>query len=101
VTVNGTKNVTAKARILKGTAVKGTTLNTTLLVEAFDGSTLINQHSSSPHRLVIGKGGTGDTFPMQIPECNSGFIDFVATFFGPGGNGVVCEATRTIRKTCN
>ena len=101
VTVNGTKNVTAKARILKGTAVKGTTLNATLLVEALHESTLVNQHSSSPHRLVIGKGGTGDTFPMQIPECNSGLIDFVATFFGPGPNGVVCEASRTIRKTCN
>ena len=100
VTVNGTKNITAKARILKGTAVKGTKINTTLLVEALDGSTVINSYSSSPIRLVIGRGGTGDTFPMQIPECNSGSIDFVATFTENNAIGAPCEATRTINKIC-
>ncbi len=100
VTVNGTKNITAKARILKGTAPAGTTIDTTLQIEAIDGSTFIKTNSSSPHRLVIGKGGQGDTFPMDISQCNSGSIDFVATFFGDDGNDALCEATRTITKTC-
>jgi hypothetical protein len=100
VPVNGTKNITAKARILKGTAVKGTTIDTTLQIEALDGTTVINSRSSSPHRLQIGKGGRGDTFPMDIPQCNSGYIDFVATVFGPDDKGAMCEGTRSIRKTC-
>jgi len=100
VALGGTRNVTAKARILKQTAPSGTTIDTTLRVDAVDGSTVINSHSSSPHQLVIGKGGTGDTFPMSILECNSGSIDFVATFFGIAANGAPCEATRTITKTC-
>jgi hypothetical protein len=101
VTVNGTKKVTAKARILKGTAVKGTTIDTTLQIDAVDGLEVIHSRSSSPHRLQIGRGGRGDTFPMDIPQCNSGFIEFVATFFGPDENGAPCESTRTIRKACN
>jgi hypothetical protein len=37
---------------------------------------------------------------MDINQCLSGSIDFVATFFGNDGNGALCEATRTINKTC-
>ena len=100
VTVNGTKNVTAKARILKGTAASGTTIDTTLQIDVVDGSGVIHTRSSSPHRLEIGKGGKGDKFAMLIPQCVGGSIDFVAKFFGDDGNGVLCEATRTITKTC-
>jgi hypothetical protein len=37
---------------------------------------------------------------MDIDRCLSGSINFVATFFGNDGNGTLCEATRTINKTC-
>ena len=100
VTVNGTKNITAKARILKGTAPTGTMIDTTLQIEAVDGLVVINTRSSFPHRLQIGRGGRGDKFPMDISQCDSGSIDFVATFFGNDGNGALCEATRTINRTC-
>ena len=100
VTVDGTKNITAKARILKGTAPAGTTIDTTLQIEAVDGLVVINTRSSFPHRLVIGRGGQGDKFPMDISQCDSGSIDFVATFFGETADGALCEATRTIIKTC-
>ena len=100
VTVNSPKNITAKARIAKGTAASGTTINTTLQIEAVDGSGVIHTRSSSPHRLEIGKGGKGDKFAMIIPQCVGGSIKFVAKFFGNGGNGVLCEATREITKTC-
>ena len=95
-----TKKITAKARIAKGTALAGTMIDTTLQVDAVDGTTVINTRSSSPHRLVIGKGGQGNTFPMDIGQCLSGSIDFVATFFGNDGNGALCDATREIKKTC-
>jgi hypothetical protein len=96
-----TKDITAKARILKGTAVSGTTLDTSLKIEAIDGLEVIHVRVVSPIRLVIGKGGSGDKLRMNIPQCNSGFIEFVATFSGPDLEGDLCEATRTIRKTCN
>ena len=38
---NDTTKVTAKARILRGTAESGTTIVTTLTIEAFDGAVLI------------------------------------------------------------
>ena len=99
VTVGSPKKITAKARIAKGTALPGTTIDTTLQIDVVDGSTVIKTSSSSPHRLVIGKGGTGDTLLMDIDRCLSGSIKFIATFFGNDGNGP-CEATRTINKTC-
>jgi hypothetical protein len=100
VTVNSPKKITAKARILKGTALPDTTVDATLQIDAIDGLVVVNTRSSSPHRLVVGKGGRGDTLPMDISQCNSGSINFVATFFGNDGNGALCEATRTINKTC-
>lgn len=95
-----TKDVTAKARILKGTAVSGTTIDTTLQIEAIDGSEVLHVQTKSPIRLVIGKGGRGAKLRMNIPKCDSGYISFVATFFGNDGNGL-CENTRTLRKQCN
>ena len=100
VTVNDTKNITAKARIAKGTAARGMTIDTTLQIDAVDGVEVINTRTSSPHQLVVGKGGKGDKFPMDIPQCKTGSIDFVATFSGNDTNGALCEGTRTIRKEC-
>jgi hypothetical protein len=95
-----TRNVTAKARILKGTALPGTTIDTTLQIEVIDGSEVLHVQTKSPIRLVVGKGGRGAKLPMNIPQCNSGFINFVATFSGHDGNGP-CEGTRSLRKQCN
>jgi len=100
VTVEGTKDITAKARILKGTAQKGTTINTDLTIEAFDGPVLIHSQSVSGVRLEIGKGGQGKKLTMNIPECETGTIDFIATFSGHDENGALCESSQTIRKTC-
>jgi hypothetical protein len=96
---NQTRNITAKARIVKGTAPKGTTIDTTLQIEVKDKSEVIHRQTKSPIRLVVGKGGQGAKLLMNIPQCSSGSIDFVATFFGNDGNGP-CEATRTINKIC-
>ena len=102
VTAGSPKKITAKARIKKGTALAGTTINTTLRIEAIDEEeTVVNSRSSNPNWLVIGKGGTGNTFPMDVSPCPPGStIRFVATFFGDDGNGALCEATDTITKTC-
>lgn len=100
VTVNETKNITAKARILKGSAPAGTTIDTTLRIEVVDGSEVIHSQSSFPHRLEVGKGGTVDKFAMSIPKCDAGFIVFVATFFGLDDDGDFCEGTETLRKEC-
>ena len=102
VAVGSPKNITAKARIQKGTAVSGTTIDTTLRIDAVDGFKVIDSQLSPLNsiRLVIGKGGQGDTLTMNIDQCNSGSIVFVATFFGTDVNGTLCEATRRITKTC-
>jgi len=101
VTANSPKKITAKARIAKGTALAGTTIETTLRIDAIDEGTVVNSRSSSPHWLVIGKGGTGNTLPMIIPPCTPGStIRFVATFFGNDANDALCDETREITRTC-
>jgi hypothetical protein len=100
VTVGGTKNITAKARILKGTAPSGTTIDTELWIDAVDGLEVIHSQSVFPVRLEIGKGGQGKKLTMNIPKCDSGVIDFIATFSGHDEYGALCESSRTIRKTC-
>ncbi len=100
VSVNGTKAITAKARISKGTADSGTTIDVTLRIDAVDGEQIINTQTSGSIRLGVGKGGHGDKLVMSIPSCNAGVIEFVATFFGPDSGGDLCEATRSITKTC-
>ena len=99
--LNQTRDITAKARILKGTAVSGTTIDMSLQIDAVDGLEVLHTRIVSPIRLGVGRGGSGDKLRMNIPHCNSGFIEFVATFYGPDGEGDLCEGTRTIRKTCN
>ena len=97
---NQTVNVTAKARILKGTAVPGTLIDTTLAIQAVDGTDVIGTNSAGPIQLEIGKGGKGAKLPLDIPQCTTGFIDFVAEFSGVHANGSLCEETRTLRREC-
>ena len=104
--VPGTKNITAKARIQKGTGPVGQTLNnTTLQIDAFDGAVLVDSQTSPGLTLVIGKGSQGDKLTMTIDagECTTGFIGFFATFTGTSStNGTTCTATRgPLNKTCN
>ena len=100
VTVNTPKKITAKARIPKGTAETDTTCDARLRIDAVDGQEVIDTQISGPIRLEVGKGGQGDTLTMNIKQCDSGFIVFIATFFGTNADGVLCEAQRGITKTC-
>ena len=97
---NQSTNVTAKARILKGTAVTGTTIDTTLTIQAVDGTTVISTNTTSPVRLGVGKGGKGAKLSLAVPRCASGYINFVATFTGVDAENDPCEGTRTLRKGC-
>jgi len=98
---NEAKNVTAKARILKGTAVRGTTINTTLTIEALDGEDVISTNSAAGWiTLEVGKGGNGAKLSLDIPQCNSGSIEFVATFVGKDEDGGDCEGTERLLKEC-
>ncbi len=93
-------DVTAKARILKGTAVPGTVIDTTLTIEAIDGTSVISSSSTGPIRLGVGKGGKGAKLSLAIQQCMSGFINFVATFSGLDGGRDPCEGTKSLRKEC-
>ncbi len=97
---NQSTNVTAKARILKGTAESGTTIDTTLTIQALDGATVISTNTTSPVRLGVGKGGTGAKLSLAVPRCASGYINFVATFTGVDAENDPCEGTRSLRKGC-
>jgi hypothetical protein len=98
---NQTANVTAKARILKGTAPTGTTMETTLVIEASDdGGVIGDPASSGPITLGVGKGGKGDKLTVDTTRCIGGFITFTATFTGTDDDGDICEGTRDLRKEC-
>ena len=97
---NQSRDVTAKARILKGTAVSSTTIDMWLKIEAVDGTTVISTNSTGPIRLGVGKGGKGAKLSLDIPQCESGFINFIATFFGVDAENDLCEGTRTLHKEC-
>jgi len=99
---NNTTKVTAKARILKGTAPSGTTLVTTLSVEAVDvhGGEVIGSGSQANITLEVGKGGKGASIVVSTEQCNSGVIDFIATFSGVDAENDVCQQSRTLRKAC-
>jgi len=98
--LNATKDITAKARIAKGSAVDGTTVVTQLRIDAIDGIKTIDTKLRYPITLGVGKGGQGDKVTMDIPQCTSGSIVFTATFTGRDDDNDVCTATRSIRKTC-
>ena len=105
VTVGVTKKITAKARIVRGTAVRGTTIHTTLKIEAIDGTDVIQERTSCPHRLEVGKGGQGGALGMVVDQCAGGSILFRATFFENENDDCnsksMCQlATRKITKTC-
>jgi hypothetical protein len=104
VTSGGTKDITAKARIRKGTAPLDATVDdTTLTITSYVGPLVVDQKVSGPLTLVVGKGGTGDTLTMDVPACNPGqTIDYVAHFSGTAStNGALCEATSgRLSKTC-
>ena len=73
-----------------------------LQIDAVDGTQVIDSQLSGPTQLVVGKRVQGDTLTMNINQCNSGWIGFVATFWGTNADGALCEAaTRRITKTCN
>jgi len=97
---NQTADVTAKARILKGTAVTGTTIVTTLGIEAVTGGTVISTNSQPGITLGVGKGGKGAKLSMAVTRCTDGFIDFVATFWGVDGDNDACSVTEPLRKAC-
>ncbi len=97
---NTTTKVTAKARIVKGTAVSDTTIDMMLTIEAVDDSGVRGSSSTGPIRIGVGKGGKGARLSVAVPGCISGFIEFVATFTGEPPVYQLCEGTRTIRKEC-
>jgi hypothetical protein len=102
VSAPGTKDITAKARIAKGTAVSGTTIDTQLRIEARDGQTgnLVGPAQfAGPIRLGVGKGGQGAKLRMPIETCNV-TVDFTATFSGLDDDGDQCTRSRTITKAC-
>ena len=95
-----TRDVTAKARILKGTAVSGTNLDMTLTIEAVDGTDVIGTNSTGPITLGVGKGGKGDKLTLDATRCDGGSITFVATFSVIDVEGDLCEGTRALRRAC-
>jgi hypothetical protein len=102
---NDTTKVTAKARILKGTALTGTFIDTTLTIEAYDGRVgdwefMNRQVAPQEITLAVGKGGTGATLLLETKQCNSGYITFVATFRGEDVDGETCEGDRVLTKLC-
>ncbi len=97
---NDTTKVTAKARILKGTAESSTTIVTTLTIEAFDGAVLIGQGSVDDITLGVGRGGKGASINVATEQCDAGYIDFVATFRGLDAENDLCVGTRSLRKAC-
>ena len=102
---NDTTKVTAKARILKGTAESGTTIDTTLTIEAYDGrdnrgELIDSQVAPQQITLGVGKGGKGDSLLLLTEQCNSGYITFVAEFRGLDVDGDLCVGTRELRKAC-
>jgi hypothetical protein len=97
---NQTTDVTAKARISKGSANKGTTIVTTLTIEAETGGSVINTNSEPGITLGVGKGGKGAKLSMAVGNCTSGVITFIATFFGTDEDSDACTVTEELTKAC-
>jgi len=101
----GTKDITAKARIAKGSAPDGTTIDVQLQIETVYMSQVTDTYVSDPNHLIrlgIGKGGQGQKVTMNVPVCRPGdFVMFQAKFFGNEADGDYCESpVRQITKTC-
>ena len=100
VTANTTKNVTAKARIAKGSGVPaGSTMETNLQIEAFDGTVKIHTSQLVPVTIAVGKGGNGAKIGIPISQCDNGTKFFVATFSGIF-EGNFCTGEKTLEKAC-
>ena len=99
---NQTTDVTAKARILKGTAVTGTTIVTELTIKAVTppGGTIISSASQPGITLGVGKGGKGAKLSVPVTRCTAGFIEFVATFLGTDEDNDICTVTVSLREEC-
>jgi hypothetical protein len=102
---NDTTKVTAKARIRKGTAPSGTTIDMTLTIEAYDGrdnrgELIDSQVAPQQITLGVGKGGKGDSLLLLTEQCNSGYITFVAAFRGLDEDGNACVGWRELTKAC-
>jgi hypothetical protein len=101
--LSGTKDVTAKARIAKGTAPAGTVIETQLTIAVTTGG-VITSTKTAPEmiRLGVGKGGQGAKLQMQVPDsCVNGVVGFIATFVGKDIDGDECVGTRRLSRTCN
>jgi hypothetical protein len=98
---NKTMKVTAKARILKGTAPSGTTMDTTLVIETLVNGVVDSAASEPGITLGVGKGGKGATLTLLTENCgNDDLIEFVATFTGLDEDNDKCEQTRILKKGC-
>jgi hypothetical protein len=108
VTSGATKDITAKARIQKGSGEADAMVNdTTLTITALRGDSVLDtQVSDKLLTLVVGKGGQGDKlrmFEVEPLACAAGeTIDFVAHFKGTSeATGAPCEKTSDrLPKTC-
>jgi hypothetical protein len=98
---NKTTKVTAKARILKGTAPSGTTIDTTLVIEAVVDGDVDSSASQAGVTLGVGKGGKGGSLALLTENCGSnGVITFKATFTGLDEDNDICEGERLLKKAC-
>jgi hypothetical protein len=98
---NDTTKVTSKARILKGTALTGTFIDTTLTITVSDGDVVLDTKATDHEiTLGVGKGGKGASLLLLTEHCDSGYLTFEATFRGLDVDGETCEGTDSIRKAC-
>jgi len=103
---NDTTKVTAKARILKGTALPDETIDTSLTLQALTddglgGDVVLGSGIVAPIKLGVGKGGKGASLNISTESCGpSGFITFTATFHGKDDDDEDCEGYRELRKAC-
>jgi len=100
---NQTTNVTAKARIIKGFVDPKTLLpDMELTIQAVTppGGAVLSVNQQGGITLGVGKGGKGAKLSMAVTKCTSGFIEFIATFWGLDHENDVCTVTDDIRKEC-
>jgi hypothetical protein len=98
---NDTTKVTSKARILKGTALTGTFIDTTLTITVSDGGVVLDTQSAPQQiTLGVGKGGKGASLLLLTEQCESGYLWFEAIFRGVDSEGETCEGKRLLRKAC-
>jgi len=98
---NDTTKVTSKARILKGTAFKGTTLVTTLRIDTMVDGGIVSTAEQTGITLGVGKGGKGASLLLDTEVCSgTGNLTFVATFFGLDVDGDLCTETINLKKAC-